>query len=385
MHSEDDPPPSLAPVVWAPVQPLKGRGTATRMAHRFMRDAREAFDDGWGGPEEGVTGDESAAPAAPLTQVIWEDARSALCGNDSPDIFFEQSVNPYRGCEHGCVYCYARPTHSYLNLSPGLDFETRIIAKRNIAAVLRGELARASHRPSVVNIGSATDCYQPVERELRLTRALIEVMRDARHPFSLITKSSGVERDLDLLAPLAHSRLAAAYVTITTLDARLARVLEPRAAAPHRRLRTIRALADAGVPVGVSVAPQIPFITEDMEQVLAAARDAGATSAFYTVIRLPWELNALMREWLQLHYPQRAERVLARIQDLHGIDATARIAGKSYDSSHATRMKGSGLWADLLRQRFEKTCARLGLNRQRTELDLSQYRPALARGQGVLF
>ena len=237
----------------------------------------------------------------------------------------------------------------------------------------------------MVNIGSATDCYQPVERELRLTRALIEVMRDARHPFSLITKSSGVERDLDLLAPLAHSRLAAAYVTITTLDVRLARVLEPRAAAPHRRLRTIRALAEAGVPVGVSVAPQIPFITEDMEQVLAAARDAGATSAFYTVIRLPWELNALMREWLQLHYPQRAERVLARIQDLHGIDATARIAGKSYDSSHATRMKGSGLWADLLRQRFEKTCARLGLNRQRTELDLSQYRPALARGQGVLF
>lgn len=367
-----------------PLLPLKGRGAASRMAHRFERDVREVFDDGWGA-QETEDGDDAQPSLARPTQVIWEEARSALCRNDSPDIFFEQSVNPYRGCEHGCIYCYARPTHSYLGLSPGLDFETRIIAKRNIAELLRAELARPGHRPSVVNIGSATDCYQPVERELRLTRSLIEVMRDARHPFVLITKSSGVERDLDLLAPLAQARLAAACVTITTLDAGLARILEPRAAAPHRRLRTIRTLADAGVPVGVSVAPQIPFINEDMEQVLAAAREAGATSAFYTVIRLPWELNPLMREWLQLHYPQRAARVLARIQDLHGIDEGARAAGKSYDSSHATRMKGTGLWADLLRQRFEKACARLGLNRQRTELDLSQYRPALARGQGVLF
>lgn len=376
MHDEQQSPPAQR----IPPQAIKGRGTASRMAHRFERDAREAFDDGWPRP------DGDAAPAAaPRTQVIWEDARSALCSNDSPDIFFEQSVNPYRGCEHGCVYCYARPTHSYLGLSPGLDFETRIIAKRNIVALLRAELARPGHRPSVVNIGSATDCYQPVERELRLTRGLIEVMQAARHPFSLITKSSGVERDLDLLAPLAHARLAAAYVTITTLDAQLARVLEPRAAAPHRRLRTLRALADAGVPVGVSVAPQIPFITEDMEQVLAAARDAGATSAFYTVIRLPWELNALMREWLQLHYPQRAERVMARIQDLHGVDEAGRRAGRSYDASHTSRMKGQGLWAELLRQRFQKACARLGLNRERPGLDLSQYRPALARGQGVLF
>lgn len=368
------------PTAMVPLTAIKGRGAASRIAHRFVRDARAAFDDGW---SEGVV--DAAPAAAPRTQVLWEDARSALCNNDSPDIFFEQSVNPYRGCEHGCVYCYARPTHSYLGLSPGLDFETRIIAKRNIAALLRAELARPGHRPSVVNVGSATDCYQPVERELLLTRGLIEVMQEARHPFSLITKSSGVERDLDLLAPLARDRLAAAYVTITTLDAQLARVLEPRAAAPHRRLRTIRALVDAGVPVGVSVAPQIPFITEDMEQVLAAARDAGARSAFYTVIRLPWELNALMREWLQLHYPERAERVLARIQDLHGIDESGRSAGKSYDASHGSRMKGQGLWADLLRQRFEKACARLGLNRQRTELDLSQYRPALARGQSVLF
>lgn len=364
-----------------PFDAIKGRGTATALAHRFAREQRADFDDGWGS----VDGALADLPAPPATQVILETARSALARNDSPDIFFSQSVNPYRGCEHGCIYCYARPTHSYLNLSPGLDFETRIVAKQNIAALLRSELARPSHVPSIVNIGSATDCYQPVERELRLTRGLIEVMRDARHPFSLITKSSGVERDLDLLAPLAADRLVAAYVTITTLDPRLARILEPRAAAPHRRLRTIRALAEAGVPVGVSVAPQIPFINEDMEQVLEAAREAGATTAFYTVIRLPWEVDALMRQWLEQHYPQRAARVMARIQDVHGLTAEQRAAGKTYDADFATRMKGAGLWADLLRQRFASACRRLGLNRERIELDLTQYRAALAKGQGCLF
>jgi len=211
------------------------------------------------------------------------------------------------------------------------------------------------------------------------------VMREARHPFSLITKSSGVERDLDLLAPLAAQRLAAVYITITTLDAALARRMEPRAAAPHRRLRTIRALAEAGVPVGVSVAPQIPFITEDMEQVLEAARDAGARTAFYTVLRLPWELDALFREWLVVHYPQRAARVMARVQDLHPLTGSQRAAGKTYDSDFATRMKGSGLWADLLRQRFANTCRRLGLNREREGLDLGQFRPGLLKGQGSLF
>lgn len=365
-----------------PLHAIRGRGAATAMAHRFARDQREPVDDGWGGGDE--EGLEGGAPA-PGTRVHLESARSALCANDSPDIFFELSANPYRGCEHGCIYCYARPTHSYLNLSPGLDFETQIIAKHNIAAVLRGELAQPRYVPRLLNIGSATDCYQPVERELKLTRSVIEVMRDARHPFSLITKSSGVERDLDLLAPLAAQRLAAVYVTITTLDPVLARRMEPRAAAPHRRLRTIRALAEAGVPVGVSVAPQIPFITEDMEQVLEAARDAGAKSAFYTVLRLPWELDALFREWLAVHYPQRAARVMARVQDLHNLTDTQRGAGKTYDSDFARRMKGSGLWADLLRQRFAGTCRRLGLNRERVELDLTQFRPGLLRGQGSLF
>ncbi len=374
-----------------PLHALRGRGAATASAHRFARDVREVVDDGWGhqpgalGSTGGEDAQESGAPAAIATRVHPEAARSALCANDSPDIFFDQSVNPYRGCEHGCIYCYARPTHSYLNFSPGLDFETQIVAKHNIAQVLRGELSAPRYVPRQLNIGSATDCYQPVERELRLTRAMMEVLHQARHPFSLITKSSGVERDLDLLAPLAAQRLAAVYITITTLDATLARHMEPRAAAPHRRLRTIRALADAGVPVGVSVAPQIPFITEDMEQVLEAARDAGATSAFYTVLRLPWELDALFREWLTVHYPQRADRVMARVQDLHSLSATERAAGKAYNSDYTTRMKGSGLWADLLRQRFAGACRRLGLNRERVELDLSQFRPGLLQGQGSLF
>lgn len=386
-----------------PLQAVRGRGAASAMPHRFARDQREAVDDGWGRTAPGSVPpphaeDASGAPygsvppmdeeegaPAPTTRVHLETARSAITSNDSPDIFFESSVNPYRGCEHGCIYCYARPTHSYLNFSPGLDFETQIVAKHNVAQVLRQELAQPRYVPRLINIGSATDCYQPVECDLRLTRGVIEVMREARHPFSLITKSSGVERDLDLLSPLAAQRLAAVYVTITTLDAELARRMEPRAAAPYRRLRTIRALADAGVPVGVSVAPQIPFVTEDMEQVLEAAREAGARTAFYTVLRLPWELNALFQEWLQVHYPQRAARVMARVQDLHNLSAPERTAGKAYQSDFATRMKGSGLWADLLRQRFAATCRRLGLNREREELDLGLFRPGHLRGQSSLF
>ena len=376
--------PDASAEVRIPVQAIRGRGAATALPHRFAQDVRERVDDGWGKAQEADADGEEGAPA-PATTVHLETARSALCANDSPDIFFALSVNPYRGCEHGCVYCYARPMHSYLNFSPGLDFETQIVAKHNIAQVLRGELAQPRYVPRLLNIGSATDCYQPVERELKLTRGLIEVLRDARHPFSLITKGSGVERDLDLLAPLAAQRLTAVYVTITTLDAQLARRMEPRAAAPHRRLRTLRTLAEAGIPVGVSVAPQIPFITDDMEQVLEAARDAGARSAFYTVLRLPWELDAVFREWLAVHYPDRAARVMARVQDLHGLDAAQRGAGRVYDSDFASRMKGSGLWADLLRQRFGAACRRLGLNRERVELDVSQFRPGLARGQGSLF
>ena len=329
-----------------PLNAIKGRGAATRLAHRFARDVREAFDDDW----PTTDADNGAASAVP-TQVIFEDVKSAIARNDSPDIDFDFSINPYRGCENGCSYCYARPTHSYLNLSPGLDFETKIIAKRNLAEVLR--------------------C------ELRLTRAVIAVLQETRHPFSLITKGSGVERDLDLIAPMAAMGLAAVYVTVTTLDAQLSRRLEPRAAAPWRRLRTIRALADAGVPVGVSVAPQIPFLNTDMEQVLEAAWEAGARRAFYTVLRLPWEVEPLFRQWLALHAPERAQRVLARVREMRD--------GRAYEADFATRMKGHGVWADLLRQRFEKTCARLGYGDQPTVLDMSQFRPAALGGQGRLF
>ncbi|MGE4244297.1 PA0069 family radical SAM protein [Ramlibacter sp.] len=355
-----------------PLQALKGRGASTRMAHRFESQARAVFDDGWDTVES-----EALAPEQLATEVTFEDARSVIGANDSPDVYFGKSINPYRGCEHGCIYCYARPTHSYLNMSPGLDFETKLIAKRNIASVMRHELSRRAYRPEMIAIGTATDCYQPVERELGLTRSVIELMHETLHPFSLVTKSSGVERDLDLIAPMAARDLAAVYVTITTLDPVLARRLEPRAAAPHRRLRILKTLAEHGVPCGVSLAPQIPFLNDDMEQVLEAAWDAGARSAFYHVLRLPWEVAPLFREWLEVHYPDRAARVMARIQDMRG--------GKDYDADFATRMKGSGPWADLLGQRFRRACTRLGFNRERVELHVRDFRPPSAAGQGSLF
>ena len=356
-----------------PLHAIKGRGVAHRQPHRFERDTRDAFDDGWCTQDE-AAGEEAAAPS---TQVTFEDAKSAITRNESPDIGFTLGLNPYRGCEHGCVYCYARPTHSYLNLSPGLDFETKIVAKRNIAAVLRSELLRPAYAPDLLTVGTVTDAYQPIERDLRLTRQVLEVLHTARHPLAMVTKGSGVERDIDLLAPMGQQRLAAGYVTITTLDAKLARILEPRAAAPHRRLRTLRTLAEAGIPTGVSVSPQIPFINDDMERVLEAAYEAGARRAFYQVLRLPWELSPMFRQWLALHYPDRAERVMGRVQDLRG--------GKDYDADFATRMKGQGIWAELLRQRFVKTCNRLGFNREREPLDTGLFRPAALRGQGDLF
>ena len=370
MNSIDRSTANTAQEVRVPLQAIKGRGTATRFAHRFERDQRESFDDGW----EQEDGSESAAPR---TEVIWETAKSIIAGNDSPDIYFNKSINPYRGCEHGCIYCYARPTHSYLNLSPGLDFETKIIAKRNAVELLREEMGRRSYRPELIAIGTATDCYQPVERDLRLTRSIIELMQETQHPFALVTKSSGVERDIDLIAPMAAKGLAAVYVTITTLDADLARKLEPRAAAPHRRLRVLKTLAEHGIPCGVSLAPQIPFLNDDMEQVLEAAWEAGAREAFYHVIRLPWEVAPLFREWLQTHYPQRADRVMHRIQEMRG--------GKDYDSDFATRMKGSGTWADLIGQRFRKAAARHGFNAKKLEFPTHLFRPPARAGQGTLF
>ena len=345
-----------------PVAPIKGRGTAWSLAHRFSSDSRQPHDDGWGTLDQAVH--EQVLP--PATQVLEERVKTILAGNDSPDIGFDLSINPYRGCEHGCIYCYARPTHSYLNLSPGLDFETRIVAKVNAAQRLREAFAARHYVPLLLNIGSATDAYQPAERKLGITRSVIEVLSEHHHPFSLITKSAGVERDLDLIAPMAKRNLAAVYVSITTLDAALARVMEPRAASPERRLATIRRLAQAGVPVGVSVSPVIPFLNEpELERILEAAQGAGATSAFSVVIRLPWEVNPLFQQWLAQHFPDRAARVMARIREMRG--------GADNSSQFGERMTGSGVWAQLLRQRFQKASLRLGLQRRRVELDLTQF------------
>jgi len=352
----------------------KGRGAVGNIAHRF--ESRERHVDGDALDALLADGELLNPPLA--TEVRQERVKSLLAYNDSPDIYFDRSINPYRGCEHGCIYCYARPTHSYLNLSPGLDFETRLVAKVNAAEVLRRELAAPGYRAAVVNLGSATDAYQPIERELGITRAVLQVLAEARHPVAVVTKSSLIERDLDLLSPLAVDRLAAAFISVTTLDNHLSRRLEPRAAAPARRLRTIEALARAGVPVCVNVAPVIPFVNEpEIERILDAAAAAGASGAFYTVLRLPWEVAPLFRQWLQAHYPQRAERVMNRVRDMRD--------GRDYDADFTTRMKGSGPWADLIRQRFEKACARLGLGRGRFELREDLFRPPLAGRQLGLF
>ena len=366
---------SQAPSATLVLAPLKGRGTVWAIEHRFSQEARSDFDDGWGTLDQAALEERQA----PGTLVIEEQSRGILAGNDSPDIGFDLSINPYRGCEHGCVYCYARPTHGYLNLSPGLDFETRIVAKVNAAERLREAFARKGYQPKMLNLGSVTDAYQPAERRLRITRSVIEVLAEARHPFSIITKGSLVERDIDLIAPLAEAGLAAVYVSITTLEPALARALEPRAAAPQRRLRTIETLARAGIPVGVSVSPVIPFLNEpELERILEQAREAGASRAFSIVLRLPWEVNPLFQQWLLQHVPDRAARIMARVREMRG--------GKDNDSRFGTRMTGQGVWAQLLRQRFDKACARLGYRRERIELDLTQFRPpARQAGQAQLF
>ncbi|MEO7055582.1 MAG: PA0069 family radical SAM protein [Caldimonas sp.] len=353
----------------------KGRATVWAIEHRFSQRVAEGYDDGWGTLEQ----EASEESVAPETRIFEERVRSILSSNDSPDLSFDLSINPYRGC--GCVYCFARPTHSYLNLSPGLDFETKIIAKVNAAERLREAFASRAYEASSLNIGSATDAYQPAERRLRITRSVIEVLSECSHPFSLVTKSAGVERDLDLIAPMAERGLVAVYISITSLDPSLARILEPRAAAPHRRLRTVEALARAGVPVGVSISPIIPFLNEpEIERILEAAADAGASSAFGIVLRLPWEVNPIFQRWLEQHFPDRAGRVMARVREMRG--------GRDYDSRFGSRMKGEGVWAQLLAQRLAKAKARFGLDRPRIDLDLNQFRkpvPLSKVGQHDLF
>ncbi len=358
-----------------PIDAIKGRGTSTAMPHRFEQREREQYDDGWGSLDQQAA--EEHVPVA--TQVIEELAKKIVTSNQSPDISFDYSINPYRGCEHGCVYCFARPTHSYLNLSPGLDFETRIVAKINAAERLRETLASPRYEPRSLVLGTATDAYQPVERRLGITRRIVEVLAEAQHPFSVVTKSSGIERDLDLIAPMAAQGLVSVYLSVTTLDNDLARILEPRAAAPARRLRTIKALADAGVPVGVSVSPIIPFINEpELERILEAAAEAGAQSAFSIPVRLPWEVNPLFQDWLQQHFPDRAERVMARIRDMRG--------GKDNDARFGTRFTGEGVWAELLRARLRRAAGKLGLRTERRPVQLALFnRPRKPSAQVDLF
>lgn len=329
---------------------IKGRGAVSNLQGRYEVNTRERFEDGWSVP--GVPREQEAPPKTVVTD---EFAKSILTRNNSPDIPFSVSLNPYRGCEHGCIYCFARPSHAYLGLSPGLDFESRIFAKVNAADLLRRELARPGYVPENIAIGVNTDAYQPCERDRRITREVLEVLKECQHPYGLITKSSLIERDIDLIAPMAEKGLACAAITLTTLDGEIARTLEPRAAAPSRRLRTIRTLTEAGIPVSVSVAPIIPFVTEpEIERILEAARDAGAVGAHYTILRMPWEVNPLFQQWLHAHFPDRAQRVMNRIKDIRG--------GKEYDSDFTKRMHGEGVWADLIRQRFTKAVKRLGMD-----------------------
>jgi DNA repair photolyase len=350
-----------------PLAPRKGRGAVSNVQGRYEVNGREDFDDGW------VHDDEEGGPAAFKTHVTDEYAKTILSCNASPDIPFNVSLNPYRGCEHGCIYCFARPTHSYLGLSPGLDFESRLFAKVNAPELLRRELAKPAYVPESIALGVNTDAYQPCERQFGITRRVLEVLNECEHPVGLITKSSLIERDIDIIGAMAARRQACASITITTLDPEISRTLEPRAAAPARRLRTIRRLTDAGIPVSVSVAPIIPFVTEpEIEKVLEAAHDAGAIGAHYVVLRLPWEVNPLFQEWLQAHFPDRAQRVMNRVREMRG--------GKDYDSDFSMRMHGEGVWADLIRQRFSKTVERLGMGSNGSrfaKLDFSRFRKPL--------
>ena len=353
--------------------PIKGRGAASHVTGRYAVTRAVGADDGWGSVYEDI-----AETPRPRTEVTEERARSVVTRNDSPDVGFSQSVNPYRGCEHGCVYCFARPSHAYLDLSPGLDFETRLYAKTNAAERLRHELARPGYVAAPIALGINTDAYQPIERRYRITREVLEVLAECRHPVSFVTKSAMIERDLDLLAAMARDRLVTVYFSVTTLDNRLASRMEPRASAPHAKLRAMRALSDAGVPVGVMVAPVVPMITDhEIEHILEAAHDHGARAAGYVLLRLPHELKQVWREWLELHYPERAAHVMSLIQQMR--------AGKDYDSGFGTRMRGEGPFAQLIGQRFAKAHRRLGYGRL-PPLDGTRFvAPRKPSPQGELF
>ena len=340
---------------------IKGRGAADNPGGRFEKLERSR-DEG------------DRIEPHPQTVITLQRARSIISRNDSPDLPFNQSINPYQGCEHGCIYCYARPTHSYLGLSPGLDFETKLFAKENAAERLRAELSRPGYRPELISLGANTDPYQPAERKLRITRGILEVLWEFRHPVGIVTKGSLIERDLDLLAPMAAERLVQVFISIGTLDGEIARTLEPRAAAPYRRVETVRRLSAQGVPCGVFVAPIVPFLNDkDMEAVLEAVAGAGARTASFTLLRLPWEVKDLFKGWLEEHHPLKAAHIMARIRDMRG--------GRENDPEFGSRMKGEGQYAELLRRRFDVTCRRLGLSADRRgALETGKFRRPEAQG-----
>ena len=358
------------------VDPRKGRGVAINPEGRFECVEREAYDDGWAHDDN----DERALK----TQIIEETAASIITRNNSPDVPFTQSINPYQGCEHGCSYCYARPTHAYRNLSPGIDFETRIFAKVNAAALLRKELSKPGYQCEAISLGANTDPYQPAERKFGITRGILEVCAEFNQPVGIVTKNALVERDLDVLVPMAQRRLVNVFLSVNNLDHELARRLEPRCTAPARRLQAIRTLAQAGVPVGVLVAPVIPFLNDhQIEAVLEAAYDAGANQAGYVVLRLPYEVKSLFRDWLERHYPLKAKHVMSRVQAMRG--------GRDNDPEFGSRMCGEGEFAELLSKRFAIAKRRIGFDardrmQRNAALDTKQFRvPGASSGQLSLF
>ncbi|WCL55499.1 PA0069 family radical SAM protein [Gimibacter soli] len=352
---------------------LRGRGAVSNRSGRFERFAKSIADDGWG-PVQGTL--EALAELPRLrTEVTDEHPKHIITKNASPDIPFDRSINPYRGCEHGCVYCFARPTHTYHGLSAGLDFETKLFAKPDAADLLKTELAKKGYAPAPIAMGTNTDPYQPIERERGITRALLEVLDKASHPVTIVTKSRLVVRDIDILSRMAERNLVKVALSVTTVDPKLARTLEPRAATPQRRLDAIRLLTDAGVPTGVMMAPVIPAINDhEMERVLAAAAHAGAREAGYILVRLPLEVAGLFEEWLETNYPDRKDRVLSRLAAMRG--------GRLNDPRFGNRMKGEGLEAELLRQRFALMCKRFGYNKDRIRLDTGAFEPPLKPARG---
>jgi DNA repair photolyase len=341
----------------------RGRGAPSNETGRFEALRREALDDGW----EGEGGE-------PLqTEILLERPRTIITRNESPDIGFDRSINPYRGCEHGCAYCYARPTHAYLGLSAGLDFESKLFVKENAAALLEKELAAPKYRPATIALGANTDAYQPIERQYRVTRSVLEVLARCDHPVGIVTKSNLVTRDLDLLSEMAAKRLAKVYVSVTTLDRDLARRMEPRAPTPERRLEAIAKLADAGVPVGVMVAPVVPAVNDDeIEKILTRAYSAGAREAGYVTLRLPLELRDLFREWLAVNFPDKLKHTLSLVQSMHG--------GKDYESQWGRRMAGSGPYAWMIGRRFEIAARKLGFREKAYGLRTDLFKPPVAAG-----